>query len=292
MTDYCRDRSCALDEPLMATASHVRRWLLVEFAGPWPQRDWLRCVGPAEGALLRDFARRHGCRVVLVRRHLSEEATAGPRFFWADTEAGPDGTIRHVEGDAVSVLAIDAPEPGSWAEHHDPVWLVCVHSTHDLCCGIHGRALIREIGDDPRVWESSHIGGDRFAANVVELPTGVYYGRVTGEGWPEIPSAHRDDAVHLPLYRGRAVHDRIAQWADASARARFGLNRRDAVVLGVPEEAAGDGVFEVDVTVAGGEQPYRVRLEPVPTDPRLLTCKAVHEARPPAYRVVWPPGAP
>ena len=28
------------------------------------------------------------------------------------------------------------------------------------------------------MWQSSHIGGDRFAGNVVFLPEGLYYGRV------------------------------------------------------------------------------------------------------------------
>lgn len=285
MTDRCHDLSCSLDEPLTATASHVERWLLAQYSAPWPERDWLRCVPADDGARLRAFARRHRCRVVLIRRAAEVGNDVGPAFFWADVTAGPEGVLRSARGSTAEVLDDGAPPPATWQPATRPVWLVCVHSTHDMCCGIQGRALVREIGNHPDVWECSHIGGDRFAANVVELPSGIYYGRVTADDWAHIPAAQSRGRIHLPAYRGRATLDRVAQWAEMAARRRFGLSGRDDVNVLGHENDSTTGSVSVSLDVTG--QRRSVRLDPVATAPRLLTCKAAHEARPPAFTAVW-----
>src|SRR6266536_819344 len=51
-----------------------------------------------------------------------------------------------------------------------------------------GRSLyqaLAELAEEDWVWQISHVGGDRFAGNVVVLPEGLYFGRVgPGEAWP------------------------------------------------------------------------------------------------------------
>ncbi|PFK65638.1 sucrase ferredoxin, partial [Priestia megaterium] len=61
---------------------------------------------------------------------------------------------------------------------YPPVILVCAHGRHDPCCAVRGLPVGRALGErwPEQVWECSHIGGDRFAANVVVAPDGVYYG--------------------------------------------------------------------------------------------------------------------
>ena len=53
------------------------------------------------------------------------------------------------------------------------------------------------------VWECSHLGGDRFAANALVLPHGFYYGQVPGDG-ADLVAAHSRGQVALPWLRGRA----------------------------------------------------------------------------------------
>ena len=60
------------------------------------------------------------------------------------------------------------------------------------------------------VWECSHLGGDRFAANVLVLPHGFYYGQVPGDG-AELVAAHERGEVALPWLRGRAGSPRRAR---------------------------------------------------------------------------------
>src|SRR4029077_12254138 len=65
-----------------------------------------------------------------------------------------------------------------WSE---PLVLVCTHGRHDACCAERGRpraAAMSALRRDA-VWECSHLGGDRFAGNVLVLPEGLGYGQVT-----------------------------------------------------------------------------------------------------------------
>ena len=62
---------------------------------------------------------------------------------------------------------------------------VCTHGRYDQCCAKFGYQLfdtLREsISDtDPsiEIWESSHIGGHRFAPTMLDMPSGKMYGRV------------------------------------------------------------------------------------------------------------------
>ena len=67
-------------------------------------------------------------------------------------------------------------------------YAVCTHGRHDKCCAKFGsrvcRAFRQEVGE--RAWECSHVGGDRFAGNVVVFPYGIYYGRVGPEDVPDV----------------------------------------------------------------------------------------------------------
>ena len=53
----------------------------------------------------------------------------------------------------------------------------CAHEERDRCCGLDGRALVDAVAG-PDVFAASHLGGHRFAATAMVLPTGYVYGRL------------------------------------------------------------------------------------------------------------------
>ena len=282
--DRCVDRSRGHDESLAGTASTVRRWLLVEYPGPWGV-DAVRDSLPAEvAAWVQDQARVHRLRVLLVRHRGS--STGGPcRVVRADSDpVAPVARQRTL--DRVEELPdVDLDDLGSRATPvTDPLVLVCTNGRHDACCAEFGRPLARaltaELGS--WVWEVSHIGGDRFAPNVLTLPHGLYHGRVPPDGAAAFADAVRADHVWLPGYRGRSAWPFAVQAAEAAARretghtAITGATVRDWRVTGVTTEVwlhVGGASRHVVVDTHRDDRAWR------------LTCRAPGAKHPPVHVV-------
>jgi hypothetical protein len=168
------------------------------------------------------------------------------------------------------------------------VYLVCTHGGHDACCALRGRPLARvmPVPGPTGVWECSHLGGDRFAANVVVLPHGFYYGEVPGDG-AEIVAAHDHGRVALPWLRGRAGLPMPVQAAQHEARAELGLLGLDDLPPRGFRALASDrsDVERWEVTLAGpGGADVVVVLRSGASDVAArLTCHARH----PAHARVW-----
>jgi hypothetical protein len=108
------------------------------------------------------------------------------------------------------------------------VFLVCAHGGHDACCALRGRPLARALpADSPDArWEFRHLGGDRFAANVLVLPAGLLYGRVLPFAAEEFVAAAEADEVIGALLRGRVGLPSAAQAALAFAYEHLAVRRR------------------------------------------------------------------
>ncbi|MGY1603443.1 sucrase ferredoxin [Geodermatophilus sp. SYSU D00815] len=283
----CSVQALARGDAMLATASLAQRWLLVEQPGPWgrdalTQSRFDRTVAP----LLAHRCRAENVRLLLVRRPGDRLTDSGRRWAYVDSRPGREGlwwSVRSADADL-----LEAPWDGSVGERAGgPVYLVCTHGGHDACCALRGRPLARSLpAPGPAdVWECSHLGGDRFAANVVVLPHGFYYGQVPGDG-AELVAAHTAGRVALPWLRGRAGFAIPAQAAQHLARERLGLLGVDDLrPLGVRQHTApGAEVERWTVTLAGPEGELAATVESRPSEAAaLLTCSARH----PAHQRTW-----
>lgn len=229
------------DDQLLATAAPVRRWLLVEVRGAWG-RDAI--AESALGAVLptgwRDRRRVDGIRVVAIRRDLARDEDADVHLFYADSgNRATAGSLWSLVVPSLSA-AMDAteslPAPAAheaWRLEDEPLVLVCTNGRHDSCCATFGRPLVRSLRTSARrdrVWECSHIGGDRFAANLVVLPDGLYFGRCNVSGAARILDAHERGELVLEHYRGRSVYAFAEQAAEHLVRRRLGITAIEGVV--------------------------------------------------------------
>ena len=295
LSGTCSARSLALGEPMVGTASRVRAWLLVEQPGPWGA-DALTAsrLDPAVGLALAEAGHRAGVRVLLVRRPGRTPADGRPRrCFLVHTGARARWVERVTPADPAELLGIDLlalrrPEPaGIGVPVTEPLLLVCTNGRHDRCCADRGRPLAGALASSRHgelVWESSHIGGDRFAGNLVCLPDGLYFGRVGPAEASRVADAYLAGRIDLDHYRGRSCYDMPVQAAEHAVRRQWGLTGVSDLVL-TGREAAGAG--EVGTRWAGPDRTYlaRVRVESA-EPPRALTCHSAGEARPPVYEVV------
>jgi hypothetical protein len=277
---FCSELSREEQEPLAATASRIDHWLLVEYRGLWGPNA-LRSSGLSDQvkAALREQARaRPRTRLLFVRR---PERRRSPvlRAYAATSLAGAEVLRRHSFEDYDDLRELELASGGEVVGH--PLLLVCTHGKHDRCCARHGRPLfdaLAEHADEEWVWQSTHVGGDRFAGNVVCLPHGLYYGRVGRGDALTLLDEHLGGRLLLEHYRGRSIHSFAAQAAERSVREATGNLAVDGLRLVRVEgdrfafREAGGAVHERTVVEEAGE-------------PRRLTCSATEERRPPRHRV-------
>ncbi|TDD71351.1 sucrase ferredoxin [Jiangella aurantiaca] len=236
----CSDLGRELAEPLAGTAPVAAWWLVVEQPGPWGAKALTQShLDAALGASLDAAAGEHGGRVALVRRprwHPDTHYPAARRVWLAGTTPGATfllgGWLTSVDvlrslpwaalrsGDVDGLLAA-RPE----LRHEDePLLLVCTNGRRDLCCAAKGRQLVADLRDDVlgRVWETTHLGGHRFAPTAVLLPHGVAYGRMDDKLALLLVEEARAGRFLDDGYRGRSTFDRPGQSAEAAVRRVLG----------------------------------------------------------------------
>jgi len=277
----CSVQALLRGDAVTATAPPARRWLLVEQPGPWgPDALTESRFDPAVALRLAARAREAGVRIQMVRRPGDRLADHGQRWALADTRAE---TVRWSTRSSDAEL-LEVPLDGSVGKPVDvPTYLVCTHGAHDACCAVRGRPLAAGLAaaGAGEVWETSHLGGDRFAANVLVLPTGHVYGQVPADG-AELVAAHARGEVALPWLRGRSGWVPAVQAAEQHARTELGrlavhdLLPRRIEALPVPAP----GVERSAVTLGGPDGEVTVTIESHPSEvAALTTCRALRPAR-------------
>jgi hypothetical protein len=274
---FCADLSRENDEPLSATASRIDHWFLIEYRGLWA-RDALSGSGLTDQVkkhLREQVAGARHARLLFIRR---PDRRGQPELVAFAAASRPGETMiartefeRYDDLRGIDLLA------GEPAGH--PLFLVCTHGKHDPCCARYGRVLYEALRDelDPDwAWQVSHIGGDRFAGNLVCLPEGLYYGRVDRETAGAVLDEHLARRVAMDNYRGRSIYTFAVQAAERFVRDREGLRGIDDLTLEHVECHAGS----CDVAFSGAGESFRVRVDEVPGDLTLMTCGSESLERP------------
>lgn len=289
----CSAVSSASDEPLIGTASGVRGWVLVEQTGAWGAEALTESRLPAPVAVeLAARAARHRLRVLLLRRpdgrntatHNVFLAWSGRRGWWIEQRV-----VEEVE----ELLEFDLAPLGRGERvgfgelREKPLYLVCTNGRHDPCCAQLGRPVARALlrpGDDS-VWECSHVGGDRFAGNLVCLPHGLYFGRLSPEQAGRVVTAYEGGRLELENYRGRAGEPFAVQAAEYFVRRQHGILGVDDLVADGHRHVSPE-VVEVGFNGRHGRR-YEVRVGiDAASGARPLTCGAVSRETPPTYALL------
>ena len=272
---------------MFGTASGVERWLLVEQTGPFSGESVPagRISAQSLTHLSRLAARIRG-RLLLIRRPPGIDAEDGLRAFYADSRPGHERlTSLLLSGeDDLRQLSFDDP---AWTRVEENVYLICTHGKHDPCCAVKGRpvaAAIAEALAAGRVWECSHIGGDRFAGNVVVLPTGLYLGRVEAEEASTVVDVVESGRVPVHYLRGRSSLSPPVQAAQHYARTVGGYGAYDGINDLLPVDAQlsledGPAAWTIQLACPTGDVVLTVRRT-VSETPAQLTC---HVSEPKLY---------
>ena len=273
-SDRCSIRARARGDVLAGTALPTRRFLLIEDPGPWgPQAHPTGTLPSEVVSVVHAVAHELSARLLLIRR--PGRQAISPQRAWAVADIDI-GEIRW--GTTATVADLEDVDyfSGGTSTAAD-TYLVCAQGRHDVCCAAEGRpvaaALARRLPES--TWECSHVGGDRFAANVLVLPTGLVYGRVTPGDVDRLVTAQSDGLLIPDLLRGRCGIAPVAQVAESYVREAWREFRSDAIDI-TSVAHLGHDVWRVNGQHAGDGREFVAELheahEPVETG---LTCAAV-----------------
>ena len=280
MDAFCRAESLAAGEPIAGSAvANTDVWLALEYDHPWGAKAVADSGLPAAVVeRLTEWPKEiPGSRVQLIR--------GGP-------VAAPQGLVTLLVGvsrlrkpvvvrlrlpslQAVATLdvgalvsALQRGEPVAGSEPvTKPVVLVCTNGKRDQCCAKWGIPMYNALSGHEGIecWQTTHLGGHRFAPTLLCLPEGICYGRLEADDLGPLVRALRSGEVFAPgrVLRGRTCLSAAAQAAEAHWRASAATLSGVALVT-VAEETQPDDQPESDaervvVTLTDGDGAAHVR---------------------------------
>ena len=231
---FCSQESLANRESLIGTAPRADVWFLLEYQGRWGKKALAESEIPEEvkehlNAQLELISK---SRLLLIKQP-REENVRGFAFFAALPTADPPVLYRYQLNDYDDLLDYDLVGiANANPEHNDnvslePVFVNCTNGLRDQCCALHGVATYWALANQfpGKVWESTHHGGHRFAANFMHMPYGLSYGRLRKENAASVLEAGLAGRISLNHFRGRTTYDEPVQAAEILLRNELELDR-------------------------------------------------------------------
>jgi hypothetical protein len=237
---FCSQESLDLHESIIGTAPRADIWFLLEYHGRWGKKALAESEIPdlVKKHLISQLDLISESRLLLIKQP-REENIRGYAFFAALSIADPPTLYRFQLNDYDDLLAFDLVNIASGSPKYtddiadEPVFVNCTNGLRDQCCALHGVASYWELQNrfPGKVWESTHHGGHRFAANFMHLPFGLSYGRIRKETAPSIMQTALEGHIALDHFRGRTIYEDPIQAAEILLRRQLDIDAIDAVSI-------------------------------------------------------------
>ena len=223
--NYCSVLSRNSAEPLAGSAPFARHFVFItwpkkywqyealEAKGGFPQglKKWMKEQSEVNGKISIRLVSRAGLGQDKVEIYIYPEKYCYSNVLPSQIPAVLESYFR----DGITTAFSPAPIEGEQI-------FICTHGRHDKCCAKFGQ----ELADKMRyhvsrqktaveVWDSSHLGGHRFAATMIDFPTGRAYGHLSADELPNYLASRKAAQVYGRAYRGSVFLSGLEQVAEA-----------------------------------------------------------------------------
>ena len=223
--NYCSVLSRNSAEPLAGSAPFARHFVFItwpkkywqyealEAKGGFPQglKKWMKEQSEVNGKISIRLVSRAGLSQDKVEIYIYPEKYCYSNVLPSQIPAVLESYFR----DGITTAFSPAPIEGEQI-------FICTHGRHDKCCAKFGQ----ELADKMRyhvsrqktaveVWDSSHLGGHRFAATMIDFPTGRAYGHLSADELPNYLASRKAAQVYGRAYRGSVFLSGLEQVAEA-----------------------------------------------------------------------------
>lgn len=243
---FCAQESVNRREGFLGTTTHYNCYLLVEYHGSWScdVSNLLENSRVSESAKKHILAFMDWCpedvKFLFIKR---DNNKAGPfKLFLTKALNGKCGVREFDFDDYADIAKIDlnlAYENilNEGGEQKKDILVVCTHGKRDKCCAKYGYPIYKRLSSaltEPSgrfsVWECSHVGGDRFAANAIWLPHGYGFGHCQN-ATEVLLSKIKENKISLEHFRGASTIPDAAQYLEGVIREENGLESPGGVTL-------------------------------------------------------------
>lgn len=220
---YCATVARTVGAQLYGSAPEAEVWIMLEYTGTWgrdafPESDMPEAVKAHIGNALKTIPK---ARLQLIKQDppydLPDITLAiaicrevDPALYVFEFNDCEDVTAL----DIVDVIANEATYAANRVS--EPIVLICTNAKRDRCCAIRGLPVYSQLVEimGTAVWRTTHLGGHRFGATGVVLPSGMVYGRIDDVDASAFAADVIANRLHLPALRGRSLYAPEVQAAE------------------------------------------------------------------------------
>ena len=170
-------------ESSIATSPVTRTWIALEQPGPWGHYA-LDQNGSRLPELIRQHLTSFDARSILIRsafRRPHHRNSKSRVLYVAPLMDHPNKVFELILDDIHDLLQLSLEDlvKGKYGTPNDStIHFICTNGKRDICCAKNGRTLLDKLNDRGEIaWESTHLGGHRFAPVHLTLPDGRMWAR-------------------------------------------------------------------------------------------------------------------
>jgi len=231
MNKSCSQLSIESSEQLFATSPVVHYWYLLEFNEQWEEDAFnnSRLSKDIKKKITELTSHKPYSRLQLIKKTKRDRNNL--KLFIAITKENQKELYSIDIADYEEILNLNPYNLFDSANQQtQQIILVCTHNSYDKCCGKYGKEVYKYLSikeKDFDIWQTTHLGGHRFAANILMLPEGLYFGRVNSESFIHIKNEYSNNKIYLDSLRGKCYYKKEIQASEYYLRSKlefYGLN--------------------------------------------------------------------
>ena len=285
-THSCSQESLNVQEPLFGSMAKSSFWFLVEYPFAWGVKAFKESDIPqlVKEKLSSTVNLAPEARLQLIKKSNSGFKDPITIYVALPYENHPllykfllTNYEKILDFDFVALLSGEQV----YREHiqTEPLYLVCTNGKRDACCARFGLPVFASLQSLVRntVWQTTHVGGHRFAANVLCFPYGILYGRVSVEDVKSIVELIQQGEVLIEKYRGRACYNEVVQAAEYYLRLKTNVKGISAFRLqGIEQEAENE--WSAVFLKLESDTRYRIKVSTSLSNYQIhLSCKDIEK---------------
>jgi hypothetical protein len=290
---FCSDNTRQIGEDIIGSATDYQTYILVECPQPWLANAFTsRWVPNNLQVLVEEVAKaKLPVRFLLIANDFTHKADYTTLLIYQKQEGLSRGYIKHEF--KLSQIEQVADIAKKWLQGEKPNSeiatsitrdiLVCTHGSYDKCCArygnsfyFHANANLSQLElKNIRIWQSTHIGGHRFAPTAIDLPEGRYYGFLDQDTFQSILTRTGDIQNLKKVYRGWGILPPAIQVLERDLMLSHGWNWFNYKVAGkILEQSLDNNTMLGQLTFEQGSSQYTYQAELIKDHSRSIEVKS------------------